>query len=246
MDDTDFYVPEFDPGGSLEFDLDLSDFAEVIPEAANTPPLETRYTKPARYEMRDDQVMYQNAQKLARALELKEGMKTDCIIDGAFIFGDFIEAFVLENHAHCLEMIVTTLSMSQENIDSFRELLELGWVDKLDIIISDYFYSHEKNGLVPYMYQQLDIENRFQLAVAGIHTKTCQFLTEGGKKIVMHGSANLRSSGNIEQFCLEENPKLYDFYKEAFMRVIDKFKTINKAIRHESLWQVMERKTFND
>lgn len=245
MNDEDFYIPEFDPGG-LDFDIDLSDFADASPETANLPPLETRYIKPEKYTMRDDQVMYQNAQKLARALRLDKGMRADCIIDGAFIFGDFIEAFIVAHEARCREMLVTTLSMSQDNIDSFHELIELGWVEKLDIVISDYFFSHEKNGLIPYMYQQLDIDDIFQLSVAGIHTKTCQFLTYGGKKIVMHGSANLRSSGNIEQFCIEENPKLYDFYKDSFSKVIEKFKTINKAIRHESLWQVMARKNFND
>ena len=38
--------------------------------------------------------------------------------------------------------------------------------------------------------------------------------------MVLHGSSNLRSSGNIEQFTIEENPELYDFYKELFDKII--------------------------
>lgn len=35
---------------------------------------------------------------------------------------------------------------------------------------------------VPYIYQVLDIDNKFQLAISGTHCKTCIFETEGGKK----------------------------------------------------------------
>ena len=39
--------------------------------------------------------------------------------------------------------------------------------------------------------------------------------------MVIHGSANLRSSGNIEQFTIEENPELYDFYEDLFENIIN-------------------------
>lgn len=83
------------------------------------------------------------------------------------------------------------------------------------------------------------IDNRFQLAVADIHTKTVHFNTSGGRKIVMHGSANLRSSGNIEQFTIEENPELYDFYEEKFSKILEKYATINHSIRAKEAWKTM-------
>ena len=68
------------------------------------------------------------------------------------------------------------------------------------MLLSIYFYANEKYQLIPYLRKKLDVNNRFQLAIAGIHTKIVQFETNDGQKIVIHGSANLRSSGNVEQF----------------------------------------------
>lgn len=125
-------------------------------------------------------------------------------------------------------------------------LLDNGYLDHLDLIISAYFYAHERHALVPYLYEHLDHQNRFQLSVCGTHMKTVHFETTGGKKIVIHGSANLRSSANIEQFTIEENPALFDFYEDISQKIIAKFKTINKPIRVQPLWDTITRKTFND
>jgi hypothetical protein len=61
----------------------------------------------------------------------------------------------------------------------------------------------------------------------------------------MHGSANLRSSLNIEEFTIEENPQLYDFYRNVFAPVIDRYQTINKVIRVAPMWRIIERKHFD-
>lgn len=118
----------------------------------------------------------------------------------------------------------------------------------INLIISDYFYAHERGSLIPYIYDNLDKEDRFQLASASSHTKITMFETLGGKKIVMHGSANLRSSSNIEQFTIEENPGLYDFHFEYHKRIIEKYLTINKdikrnkSLRGEKLWKELKKK----
>jgi hypothetical protein len=111
-------------------------------------------------------------------------------------------------------MIISTLSYSQDNIDSLHNLIKGDFIQKLDIIVSDYFFAHERNKLIKETYEKLDIDSIFQLAVAGTHCKTYQFKTIGGKYIVIHGSVNMRSSSNIEQFVIEDNKDLYDFNKE--------------------------------
>ena len=224
-------------------ELDLDIFADG-PEGSKQ---ETRYMKPHRPEtFKESEIMYDNAQKLARELTLDKGERANVIVAGSFIFGDFIEAYLTSHNAKAIRMTISTLSLSQENVDSLRTLLEYGYIDQLDMIISVYFFAHERNVLVPYMYEQLDIDNRFQLAVCSTHMKTVHFETLGGKKIVMHGSANLRSSANIEQFTIEENPALYDFYEDMSEKIIDRYKTINKPIRDSSLWDTITRKKFND
>ena len=139
--------------------------------------------------------------------------------------------------------------MDQNNIDSLHNLIVGEFVESLDLIISDYFFSHERGNLIPYIYQELDIDNKFQLAVAGSHTKICLIKTLGEKYIVIQGSANLRSSNNIEQFTIEENKDLYNFYMEYHTQIIEEYKTINKnikkkkSLRGNKLGQVVQKNT---
>lgn len=208
---------------------------------------ETRYTLPKVQSVSsEDFILYDNAVKLARDLKVTEGMRADAFIAGNFIFGDFIEAFLTEHNAQSKRMVISTLSLSQNNVDSLHNLMEYEYIEQLDLIVSVYFWANERHALIPYIYKNLDMGDRFQLAVAGIHTKTCHFETLGGKKICIHGSANLRSSGNIEQFTIEENAKLFDFYDERFNAIIDRYSTIRKPIRHKNAWDVFTRKYFKD
>lgn len=222
-----------------DIDLNLIDF---IPSDETE---ETRYTIPKLVAMKSDYIVYDNAVRMAKELRLEKGERFDAFVSGNFIFGDFIEAYLVEQHAQATKMTISTLSMSQNNIDSLRGLLMDGYINELNLVISAYYWANERNSLVPYIYKTLDIDNRFQLAVAGIHTKTCHFETLGGRKIVMHGSANLRSSGNIEQFTMEENPELYHFYDEHFTRIVEKYATIRKPIRGNNAWDIFTRMNFN-
>lgn len=222
-----------------EIDLELFDFdPDEVADAEN------RYCKPKMIPMREDQILYDNAVKLAREIKIEKGSRYDCIVSGSFIFGDFIEAFMVHNNCCAESMTITTLSLSQENIDSLSNLIQKGYIRQLDMVVSDYFYSHERHQLIPYMYRALDIENRFQLSVAFVHTKTVHMTTLGGKKIVIHGSANLRTSGNCEQFTIEENPELHDFYEERFRPIIDRFATIRKTAPRKVQWKDMTTKQF--
>lgn len=229
--------------GNFELpDIDL-DFVDFLPADETE---ETRYTLPKVVSMSEDFVLYDNAQKMAKELRLGFGERFDAFVSGSFIFGDFIEAYLTTQNACAKRMTISTLSMSQNNVDSLHTLMDKGYIEELNLIISVYFWGNERNSLIPYIYKQLDIDDRFQLAVAGIHTKTVNFETLGGRKIILHGSANLRSSGNIEQFTMEENPELYDFYEDHFNRIIDKYATIRKPIRNSKAWDYFTRMVFNN
>lgn len=239
--DIDTIVPDF--GDMGEFDLDVSLFDYQPEEEA----AETRYTLPKRVRYTStDFVCYDNALKLAQQTRITEGMRVDVFCNGSFIFGDFIEAFLRENKCQAQEMTISTLSLSQNNVDSLAALMQHGYIKHLNLITSVYFWGNERRSLIPYIYQKLDIDDRFQLAVADIHTKTVHFRSLGGKHIVIHGSANLRSSGNIEQFTIEENEQLYNHYQEHFTNFIEQYKTIQKPIRQSNAWSLFCRKYFKD
>jgi hypothetical protein len=219
-------------------EIQFDDFSDMVLDLDGD--LATRYIKPPRVrEISEQALKYRNAEKLAESLIITPNERYFVLVDGSFIFGDFIEALMVKNDFHAKQMIISTLSLNENNIDSLYNLISGGYVDDLSLIISDYFFSHERNNLVKYIYEQLDIENKFQLAVAGTHCKLCIIETHCGKYIVIDGSANLRSSGNLEQFRIEENKEVYQFNYDFQKAIIDKFKTINKSIRGNALWQLV-------
>jgi hypothetical protein len=202
----------------------------------------TRYIKPPRCrELPERMMKYRKAEQLANDLIPEIGMRAFCIIDGTFIAGDFIEAFIVVHNLHVKRLTISTLSLSKNNVDSLRNLIAGNFVDELNLIVSDYFFSHEraKGRLVEYIYSELDVDDKFQLAAAASHCKISLIETHCGKKIIIHGSANLRSSSNIEQLVIEENAELYDFNYDVQAAIVEKYKTIKKSIRYEALWQTI-------
>lgn len=218
---------------NLEIDFDLGDFTLLDDDS-----LETRYITPKMNKNAAfGAVKYQYAKDLASDIDLSS--RTFAVVAGNFIFGDLLEALIESGKIKPKKIYISTLSISMENIDSFKNIL-LGCpeLEEFNIIISGYFYSHEKHDLVPYMYQELDIDGRFQFAVCGSHCKITLIETHDGKYLVMHGSANMRSSQNLEQFEIEDNKELFDFNLEYMNSILQNYATIKKDIRSDKLWQV--------
>lgn len=202
----------------------------------------SRYFAPKKSkEIHEKFLKYRNAEQLANDINFNENNRFFVIIDGSFFFGDFIEAFIVRHNIHVKKMTISTLSMNKNNVDSLANLINGNYIDELNLILSDYFYSHEKHDLIPYIYETLDIDNKFQLSFAGTHCKICIFETVNKRKFVFHGSANLRSSSNIEQIMLEESEELYNFMDEIQSNILEEYKTINKSLRGNKLWQTVQK-----
>jgi hypothetical protein len=202
---------------------------------------QSRFIEPHGCEEIDEhRVTYSNAAKLADDIgDLPLDFRAFVILDGRFIFGDFLEALIVNNNWLCHELTISTLSMSQNNIDSLANLINGGYLKALNLIVSHYYFASERGGLMPYLYDKLDVNDVLQVAVASVHTKIAMIRTECGKKITIHGSANLRTSSNIEQIVIEHSPTLFDFCADIHHAIIDKHKTINKPVRRSELWQAV-------
>lgn len=220
----------FDDNGfeMLNFDLDEETRYEILQ-------VKKRKTK---------NVEYKYAQDFAKQIKIEKDSRYYAFIDGSFIFGDFIEAYLVGNDIKA-KVTLSTLSLSQENVDSFANLLDKGYISELNIIVSDYFFAHERNLLIRYMYEVLDIDNMFQLAVCRTHTKIT-LIEHEDKKIVISGSANLRTSDNLEQVSIEENEDLYNFNYNVHKNILNEYKTINKSIKSKKLWQVVQKKELEE
>lgn len=185
-------------------------------------------------------VKYANAEKLAEDIgDMPEGFRAFVILDGKFILGDLIEALIVRNGWKVENLTISTLSMSRENVDSFKNLVEWGLLDELNITVSDWFFASERRGLVPYIYKELDHGDKFQLAVASSHMKIAQIRTTCGRKITIHGSGNLRSSGSVEQIMIETSAEIYDFALSTQQAILDLYATINKRSPRAEVWEAI-------
>lgn len=190
-------------------------------------------------------VDYEHAMAFAKDFEFRKGMRVFAFVSGNFVFGDFLEALVDLGKIDVKRLGIQTLSMSQDNIDSLRNVLDSCEVEELSVVLSDYWYAHERGELVPYLYEQLDIGDGFSCAYASIHTKITTIETRAGNKLVIHGSANLRSSRNIEYFCIEQDDGLFDFVSEYQRRIVEAYNVVNhevkrhKSVRGGKLWQTV-------
>lgn len=217
----DFFDIDF---GDLDFDLDDFTFEETAPDTR------TRILQP-RIDtgILTQTVNFQHAMELAEKIDLSGQTRTYAWVSGAFIFGDIIEALWRRKNIDIKELSIVSLSISEENIDSWAGLLAQGNIERLNLVCSAYFYSHYKYDMIPYLYQQLGNDPRVQIAFGAYHMKIITLETHHGNTLTIHGSANARSSMNIEQIMVEPNNReLHDFNAKMIAEICDNYGTINK------------------
>lgn len=227
----------------FSFDLNIDDFSDISFDLGDT--INSRYIKPPKTNKSEKFVKLKKATEFVDTFDLEKDCRIHAIVDGQFVFMDLLLEIVIKQKLAIKKLSISTLSLSFDNIETLQALLESGYVDQLDIVVSDYFYSHERHSLIKNMYHYLDIDDRFQLAVASTHTKIMTFETENGEFYTIHGSANLRSSSNLEQICIEESKDLYYFYTQIHDSIIEKYYTIDKSLRRKSLWQAVQNDSKN-
>ncbi len=245
---------DFSLSGAFGFDFDgeepdfsIRDFSV----AGETDGIENeRYLQPRIYESIAQKVKFEHACDLIDGLKLEPGFRMFAFVSGNFVFGDVIEALVTQLGIQIKRMTIQTLSMSQNNVDSLRNVIdECFELESLRLILSDYFYAHERQPgkLVPYIYERLDVDDVLDVAFASVHTKIVTLETVDGLKVVIDGSANLRSSRNVEQFRIECDADLYDYVESFADRIFDAYGVINKdvpkpkSIRAGKLWDAVAK-----
>jgi hypothetical protein len=217
-------------------DAFLTEEEKQQPEATHDFVKITRYQRPKA-------VKYELAQELAQKIgKLQTGEHVNAIVSGDFIAGDFIEAYLFENDLIADEIIISTLSMSSQNVDSLKTVQEykLSETGRIGLIISDYFFAHERKDGIEDIVKHLG-DGPFTLAVAGIHTKITLIRTTCGMNLVIGGSANLRSSMNIEQITLDNCPIQYAFHRKWMANILNTYQASHKLLRRNQLWQLVQK-----
>lgn len=240
-------------GIDFEVDFDTDDFdflGEPSDRFSEVSPQENiRIMRPKADGSNANQIqMFENAEEFAKQISLESGSRTFAWLSGSFIFGDLIEALITERNVLIKKIFITSLSFSEENIDSLKNVLLLmgDQLEKMVLIFSAYQYSHEKFTLVPYLYRELDNPlNNVQIAFGRWHSKIITMETCLGNTITIHGSANLRSSNSVEQIMVEVNNKeLHDFNAEIMQGIADKFGTINHGAPYQKLKKIEYKQSW--
>lgn len=231
-------------GKKMDFNFNFDFDFDTDTKQTETPELETRYMRAKKFKYAPEKaVRFDNAEKFVDEMGdyILNGETVHALLSGNFIFGDVIEALAAKKHIKFWDITISTLSFSQENIDMFSNLIKKDYIKRLGIIVSDYFWSHNRHN-APYIYQALDHGDIFQLAVAGTHTKIMLLDIQGPnvprRKIVISGSANLRSSRSVETITIETNELLYNFHLQWHLKVLNDYGTIDKGTpkRAGALW----------
>jgi hypothetical protein len=171
--------------------------------------------------------------------EIKEGKTIYALVGGAFIFGDVIEALLTElNKGKKEERItaklhITTLSLSVENVHSFRNLVEWGYCTELNLLISNGFYSTNR----VFVYDMIELFEKYnaKVAIADVHTKIIIIELSNGITYHIFGSANLRSSDCLENFLMSTNREMIGFDMEWMKNIFDEYTATLKPIRSKRL-----------
>ena len=217
---------------NMDFDFDGMDFDPFGESGEYSYENDSKFIKPKQQaSIPDEKIYYKNARELVKSMNIRKNHNIYAIVNGSFVFGDFLHALITYYNLRLKELTISTLSMSFKNVDTLVHLMKHGFVKRMNLLVSTYFYSHERDNIIEYIYQKLG-EYDFQLAVSRTHTKLILLHTEKDSKITIHGSSNLRSSDNTEQLQLIFDEELYNFNDKFHKKIINKYKTLKKPVRN--------------
>jgi hypothetical protein len=108
------------------------------------------------------------------------------------------------------EMRIATLSYNSRNLAELCHLLDTGKVRRLGFLFSKFFAEHDRPTFTATVREFRARGQR--LAAARSHAKVVTMEFADGSKLILEGSANLRTNSNQEQFALIHCPLLHDWH----------------------------------
>lgn len=151
----------------------------------------------------------ENALAIIPNLPVGPDDRTHVVLRGDFVLCDLIPA-IIEARGRCPHLHVATLGLSSANADQIARLIGLGRLGGASLVVSHYFAKVDK--LTTYREVVARLEGIASVRVTRNHCKVICLPTENGDSFVIEGSANLRSSDNIEQIVITNDPATLAFH----------------------------------
>lgn len=206
------------PGDDLALD---TDFDSLIDGLATAEPFRPQFTLATnRFQTRKalDRRQRRGIRKLIRPENAAEVVahlpsgpneRTHAILCGNFVLCDLIPA-ILAARGIAGHLRVATLSLSLANAEQLAGLLARGQITRLTLIVSHYFQQVERAGVFAQVEALLG--EIATIIVTRSHAKVICLRTLNGDSFVIEGSANLRSSDNLEQMFVVNDAETHDFH----------------------------------
>ena len=166
-----------------------------------------------------------NAEALARHIEW--GRDYLCFVSGAFVFGDFLELLLYVHDLQPSRLYITTLGMSENNVDSIVNMVDYLGAARVSLIVSHYFEGVERHKLFPLMEREF-AGRQIDIAVLQSHCKICLIRSPKGDAAIC-GSANLSSSNNVEQLIILHDPAAVDYLQDRLDNIMERFTVFRGA-----------------
>jgi hypothetical protein len=156
----------------------------------------------------------ENAAGVLAALPSHPDDRTHCILRGDFVLCDLIPAICAQvgplGHVR-----IATLGLSTANAQQLVSLVESGRIHRLTIVASHYFAQVDRTTTFAEVNALLDrIGTR--LIIGRNHAKVILLPPAAAGSfalpLILEGSANLRSSDNLEQLAIFADSDLHDFH----------------------------------
>lgn len=161
---------------------------------------------------------YQTIKQLQRLPE--PGESIHCVLTGAYAMFDFIPALIeLAGRQRIDQLIIATLSFSRKNVDALMALADDGLLGACDVLCSHYFSAADAEIYA----QMVEAFERpgFRVTAMRTHAKVL-LASQGDRCLTIESSANLRSSHNVEQATVINDPSVFAFHRQWISELIEK------------------------
>jgi len=149
----------------------------------------------------------ENAQDVIRNLP-GPGDTVHAVLRGNFVVGDMLP-YLLTFTGYCPLLRISSLSVSDHNAETLRDLVTAGKVGRTMLIVSHWFKGGHEAGAFRSITNI--IGDTGDIKATRCHAKMI-LIRSADFNLVLAGSANLRSSDSLEQITIHNDPEVYDFH----------------------------------
>jgi len=112
----------------------------------------------------------------------------------------------------CADVRIATLSYNGRNVAELLRQIDAGTIGRLTLLCSLFFKGHNPEHWTALQDGLAERPGGHRQAAARSHAKVVCLAFRDGEKLVLEGSANLRTNSNQEQFCLVRDAGLHDWH----------------------------------